>query len=420
VILVAAMVLLFIVAAIAALAIDLVTFYAARSQAQMAADSAALAGARVLANSGMTSNPSDLGMSTQAQTFAQNTANQVALTNSVGGRPLTAGEVTATVTVNSVGSNTCPPQNPCVTVRVSRADLPTFFAKIWGRNTAAVTASATAEVYNPSGLSTAGSPAAQVAPLCVKPWILPNMHPVSGAPIFDKDTGAIMDSTLLGWIDPGSGAPPVYRFYRSCGSCTGALPAPTPWRFYPAANSKLPAPTQGFADCDIAINNNYLRSIAGCVQTPISCNSDLDIDTATHPNRSYETAHAVNCLSNAVNNKGDRVDVGPPGQPFQFIAGDDNPIVSARNHDVMVSDSLVTVPVYDSSVPISSTVRVIGFVQLFVNSDGTATPANFGNPNFGRVRTAVVNMIGCGRNATGAPIVGNGASAVPVRLITPP
>ena len=46
---------LFVVGAMAALSIDVVTFYTARSEAQMAADSAALAAARVLANSGMTS-----------------------------------------------------------------------------------------------------------------------------------------------------------------------------------------------------------------------------------------------------------------------------------------------------------------------------------------------------------------------------
>ena len=55
VILLVAVVLLFVVGAMAALSIDVVTFYTARSEAQMAADGAALAGARVLANSGLTS-----------------------------------------------------------------------------------------------------------------------------------------------------------------------------------------------------------------------------------------------------------------------------------------------------------------------------------------------------------------------------
>src|SRR5215470_18674967 len=57
VILIVAVVLLFVVGAMAALSIDVVTVYTARSEAQLAADGAALAGARVLANSGMTSDP---------------------------------------------------------------------------------------------------------------------------------------------------------------------------------------------------------------------------------------------------------------------------------------------------------------------------------------------------------------------------
>jgi uncharacterized membrane protein len=57
VILIVAVVLLFVVGAMAALSIDVVTFYTARSEAQLAADAGALAGARVLANSGMTSDP---------------------------------------------------------------------------------------------------------------------------------------------------------------------------------------------------------------------------------------------------------------------------------------------------------------------------------------------------------------------------
>ena len=36
------------------------------------------------------------------------------------------------------------------------------------------------------------------------------------------------------------------------------------------------------------------------------------------------------------------------------------------------------------------------------------------------IQTIVINMIGCGTNASGTPIYGNGPSAVPVRLITPP
>src|SRR5208282_1239520 len=77
---------LFIVGAMAALSIDVVTLYTARSEAQLAADSAALAAARVLANSGATSaTGATLGLMPQAQLLAQKVAMQVAEQNQVGG-----------------------------------------------------------------------------------------------------------------------------------------------------------------------------------------------------------------------------------------------------------------------------------------------------------------------------------------------
>src|ERR1039458_10448401 len=82
-----------VVGAMAALSIDVVTLYTARSEAQLAADAAALAGARMLANSGMTSDPSAAtdNLMTNAQILANAVATQVAQSNQVGGRaPLAA------------------------------------------------------------------------------------------------------------------------------------------------------------------------------------------------------------------------------------------------------------------------------------------------------------------------------------------
>ncbi len=118
-----AVLVLFVVGAMAALSIDVVTIYTARSEAQLAADAAALAGARVLANSGATSSSSGPSM-LSAWALAQTVALQVAQQNRVGGANLTAGNV------NFVGPGTNN-NNPTVTVRVQKIDLPTFFARIW-------------------------------------------------------------------------------------------------------------------------------------------------------------------------------------------------------------------------------------------------------------------------------------------------
>jgi hypothetical protein len=87
----------------------------------------------------------------------------------------------------------------------------------------------------------------------------------------------------------------------------------------------------------------------------------------------------------------------------------------------MVSNSLVTVPVFDSSVfpagpPVFPQVQIIGFLQLFLNPNGDPARAS------GHIRTRVINIVGCGNNATGTPVTpiqGNGASPVAVRLISP-
>jgi len=418
VIVLVAVVMLFVVGAMAALSIDVATIYTARSEAQLAADGAALAGARALANSGATSDPNALtdGLLSNAQTLASAVATQVAGQNTVGGAIPTSINV-------SFGGN--PPTNPTVTVRVQNTNLPTFFARILGTRFITVAASATAEAYNPSGANALTGTTIPVTPLCVKPWLLPNMDPSNTAsptsPIFSPATGAIQTTSLLGW----TAAPPsATRLKLACGSvgtprpadCTG--PAPQPWLYYPGSPASFPPPTQALPACAPALTTPYQESIAGCIQTPVACNSNVLIDTPAYPgNRNSETREAVNCMTHAAANGGDQVDIAnAPSPPFQFQAGDDNPIPGLAGSDVMVSDSLVTVPVFDSSSgTVTSTVTIVGFVQLFLAPQGRAVPPS------GNMRTAVINLAGCGTGSIGQqPILGNGASPVAVRLISPP
>jgi Putative Flp pilus-assembly TadE/G-like len=417
-----AVVMLGVVGAMAALSIDVVTIYTARSEAQLAADGAALAGARVLANSGMTSDTTG-GLTGFAETMAIAVANQVAQQNEVGGRNLVASNGEVVVTFPNSGSPSFV-TNPQVTVQVKRTDLPTFFARIWGSRQVTVGASATAEAYNPSGVNAIGK--SPVAPICVKPWLLPNIDPSSPAnPIFDTTTGAIAGTAtgLLGWQSTGT---PASRLSVACpaGDCSAGLPNPTYWKYYPGDPTTFPSPTAALPQCTPALTTGYQESIAGCVPTPISCNQTAVIDTSDDGTRDSETADAVNCLTHATAGQGDTVDAPfPPSAPFQFVVGDDNPVAVANptlaRKQVMTSDSLVTVPVFNSvnGTPPTNPVTIVGFVQLFLNDDGNATPN--GGGNVGHVKTAVVNMAGCGSDATGQAIFGNGASPVAVRLISP-
>jgi hypothetical protein len=405
------------VGAMAALSIDVVTLYTARSEAQLAADAAALAGARVLANSGMTSDTTG-GLTTSAENLAKVVASTVAQSNRVGGTNLNAGA--GEITVTFAGTTT----DPTITVSVRKTDLPTFFARVWGRTQITVAAAATAEAYNPSG----ATPKTPVASICVKPWLLPNLNPNPGAtgPIFDRTSGAISPTLPLGW--------------QSSSDTTRLRPyvaaAPAPWRYYPGNPTSFPPPTQLRA-CTTPLTTAYAKSIAGCVQTPIACNDALQIDTNPSLGLTAEqlaalnsdTANAVNCLTHATADEGDKlIPLSiPPVTPFEFVASDDNPIPGARGNDVMISDSLVTVAVYDvgAGVPAAppappGTATIVGFVQLFLNPDGDHTSTDDDDADFGHVKTKIINMVGCGTAATGTPIFGNGASPVAVRLISQP
>jgi Putative Flp pilus-assembly TadE/G-like len=410
VILLVALVLLFVVGAMAVLAIDVVTFYTARSEAQLAADSAALAGARVMANSGATSNPPALEMF--AQNIARSTAIEVAAQNKVGGRYLNpATEVTVTQSSGVLG------YNPRVTVQVTRNDLPTFFARIWGRTQVTVIATATAEAYNPSGANISLGAGGRVAPICVKPWLLPNLDPGgSGQPLFDPSGGIVNNSRV------GQDWPVKAR----CESCTGALPSPVAGQYYPAAidsaatdPEKFPVPTQSLPACTPTLTADLSQiAVAACVQQPISCginaNYKIDVNPYGGTTRDADTLQAMKCLihDNGADGDSDSIDsLALPSPPFQFLAGNANPIASAVGHSVVVSNSLVTVPVIKSSGVVGSPVQVVGFLQVFLNPTGgtlTSTP----------VQARIVNMAGCGETATGQPVLGYGASAVPVRLVS--
>ena len=404
VILLVAIVLLFVVGAMAALAIDMVTFYTARSEAQLAADGAALAAARVIANSGMTSNPTDVSLVANVESLARTVATQVAIHNKVGGRNLIDNGTEITISINP--SAVAGSANPQVTVRISRNDLPTFFARIWGRTQVTVSATATAEAYNPSGLNAGAGDAPPVAPVCVKPWVLPNLDPRTGNPIFVSTTGAIQDPTLLG----ANLNPPSERLLARDPTLT-----PSQWQYYAGNQSSFPVPTQSVPTCTVTLTD-YQKSVAGCVQTPISCSSMVDLDSSAYPTRDTETRQAVNCLTHSDNDNGDSVDnSGGPNPPFVFDAGDDNPLAPPPGTKLLVSDSVVTVPVYNSTGAIpTSPVQVIGFVQLFLNPDGKGSP----NPIPEPIKTTVINLVGCGTNATGQAIMGNGGSPVAVRLLS--
>jgi Flp pilus assembly protein TadG len=181
--------------AMAALSIDVIALYLAREEAQRSADAAALAAARVISLSGMAGDPNNSAPSWQAicggsGSPATQTATAVATQNAVG----RAAADTVNVTYSAGGSSgsdcsSLPAAfgvNPMVTVQVTRASLPTFFSRIWGNTGNTVSATATAEAFNPSNSGNVGNgPTGTITPVqprCVKPWIVPNHDPLNPGP----------------------------------------------------------------------------------------------------------------------------------------------------------------------------------------------------------------------------------------------
>ena len=149
----------------AALSIDIITLYLAREEAQRSADAAALTAARVISMSGITGAATTDIDPTYWQAIcggATGTATQAALAvlnqNAVSGSVLASSSIkysagNGSTMSSSTDCSSLPDAfgvNPIVTVQVQQAGLPTFFSRIWRRTTNTVSATASAEVFNPS------------------------------------------------------------------------------------------------------------------------------------------------------------------------------------------------------------------------------------------------------------------------------
>jgi len=287
--------------------------------------------------------------------------------------------------------------------------LPIFFARIWRRAAATVTASAKAEAYNPSNSQTATGNYIPIAPKCVKPLLIPNADPNrGGAPFITVSSGVVATGVV------GEGP---FTLSNACpnGSATCGppvvLPSPLvlgspPTGYYlPAvvtANSANPCPScQGSSD--------FEQSIECCDFKVYSCGGttkNATIDTTMSGNNSHKDTHnGMKCLIHEPGQ--DTLDAGNfPTGPMKITAGS-GPLPGKL---VTTSSSIATIPIFDNVSFDSATgqVTVIGFLQAFIGGA-------IGN---GDITITILNVAGCGNNpSTGAPITAGSVSPIPVRLI---
>jgi hypothetical protein len=464
--------------AMAALSIDVITLYLAREEAQRSADQAALAAARVISLSGMMGDPGNVFSSWQAICGgATSPASQVAIAvaqqSAVGGTAVPTPTVTYSAgtggsALSSADCSGLPPAfavNPMVTVQFTRPSLPTFFSRIWGSGGSTVSASATAEAFNPSNSgNVSNGPTGTITPVqprCVKPWLVPNLDPLNGAggpPIKQKDgtylycnqaggPGACLSlvSAADGSIThPGisltpSGAngiigesfwisPDCVHTGTACGLRqpqpganyvrAGYVQGPPNLQFVPGADPpSTPVAVPSWATgMDL-----YEQAIAGCDQSTVyQCGVQSTVELGGgRGNIDFETADAVLPLIREadLNMLSDGQDsINSAVYPFQILAGTATPLSGLSGNAITSSTSVVSLPIYDSANTIAgagtSPVTIVGFLQVFMNQVD----------QYGNVSVTILNVAGCG-NGAGTPVGSTpitGSSPVPVRLITPP
>jgi len=467
--------------AMAALSIDVITLYLAREEAQRSADAAALAAAKVISVSGITgaADPATDSASWKlicggSSSTATQAAQAVVQQNAVGGAAI-AGTSTVTYLAGSGGTissstdcstlSTAFAVNPIVTVQIQQTGLPTFFSRIWRRTTNTVSATATAEVFNPSDSGNVGNQTTgtiiPVQPRCVKPWVVPNLDPLNPNSACTINCNHFVGASDGHIVNPGisvggGNANGVIgeRFllipnclHRVRGLCSlrntqiqanhdasgNTVPAPPNLEFLPGQteNASVAIPRAATS------GSLYEKAIAGCDQTtvyycgvpsssPIGSGPNM-VDLGTYP--ADDTSNGVQALINEGNpNPSGGQPTGqdffnpsaspygsPSSYPFQILAGSSNPTALTAGTPITASNSIVSVPIYDPANPIASTgtspVTIVGFLQVFIN----------GVDQYGNVDVVVLNVAGCGNGTrTTSPNPVTGSSPVPVRLITPP
>lgn len=366
--------------------------------------------------------------------------------------------------------------NPIVTVQVQRTSLPTFFSRIWGSTGNSISATAVAEAYNPSNSgSIAGGTIIPVQPSCVKPWMIPNQDPLNPpppgkstnfcntkavpcSPLVGQPDGSIQNPgiTLNGstsstgvigetfWLVPGcqyAGSPSGPCAPLTTNPQANYTPSPVVVQFKPPPNL-LYAPGQALyastavpscANVGSGGSLNYEPAIGGCDQSTLyqcgvqnTAGNPPMVDLSENLGLSGDVTNGVQCLigegapSDPPPNGQDTFDnyAAPSTYPFPILAGINNPVGLTNGTLTTNSNSIVSLPIYDSPPTFSlsptgtTSVTIVGFLQVFINA---VDP-------YGNMQVTVLNVAGCGNGSGGAvsPNPITGTSPVPIRLITPP
>jgi Putative Flp pilus-assembly TadE/G-like len=408
-------------------AIDLVAFYTVRSEAQRAADAAALAGATTFVTSGCVGGASGSACTgTAIKTLAAAQAAAIGNSNLVGGQnPAIAGSV----------SGACPPTstndvcftadaagtNPRISVLVQRTTahgnaMPTFFAKILGIQTVSISAQATAEAYSPTGGS---STSPDICLSCLKPFIAVNCD--TNRTVAKGSANANPNCAVNGTTNnPYIVNPTTHAVVNP-----GIAPSGIVGEGIALHQNDGPA---DWGTIDLGQGNgNISGTINSCYPGNWGCGDKVELVPGK---RVGQVTAGVNTLIHEgtqcnLNSGQDHVSVNASNTPPITITGGTGNPYGLSGQTISTSDSIVLVPIYDgtSTGNGSHTMFTIdGFLQLFLTD-----ACHSGSDD--TVSGVVMNVISCqditsgchGLGSSGNPgggfVSGGGASAIPVRLV---
>jgi hypothetical protein len=380
-----------------ALAIDLGMLYVARNEAQRAADAAALAGAYAFVASGCTSAGDCVNGGAQ-ETAARRQAVGVGAQNSVLGQAAAIEDADIRFTYPS-------PREPQISVIVRRTrergnPIPTIFARMFDILQADVSATATAEAYNGG-----------VANTCIAPFLVPNCDPlhtspsnsvfcgtdVAAGPFVDTDTGALIHGSRY----PGGVVGEQWQLHFGAGPSDSAVASQ--WYLLALAGNSSGSDLRDF--------------ISRCYPRPIACGDSLE----TYDGKSVGPLNQgviarIGADGLGMNLGQDTIDTSK--DPSVWITGGYNNADFNGKTIAGVSRSLVSVPIYDGHplVPGGETVRVVGFMQMFLEDVEHRTYG--GQGSYDVTNAVIVNISGCDpKSGAGSTITAG--SPIAVRLIRP-
>jgi Flp pilus assembly protein TadG len=376
---------------VSAIAIDLVNLYLARTQAQRAADAAALAGAEAFISTGCTTggcNPGGI-----QETVAKQQAVAVAAQNDIAGQPAVVDPASDVIFSYPTA------QEPQITVSTGRS-VETFFAKVFGIQTVNISAKATAEAYNQAGDSNT-----KLGATCVKPFLLPNCDP-----------------NHPGEVNPNCATSGQYYFFDPNSQNQllnpGVYPSGVqgmPWSLH--SNS---GPSQwylaGFADASTSSSAALRDHIAECTPAIYSCGDYLPTANGTNLGGVRQGVNTlIHSDADGLNHGQDSIDT-TTGPPFAITGGYNNPNPALRGkvfYDYSESPSVVTVPVYNGSSlpPGGMTVQVQGYMQVFIQDIHLAGTDK-------TIDSVILNVSYCGgQSGSTNTTVAQAGSPIPIRLI---